>query len=393
MPHAIASGEQSVFYWKGNVTPPRDYADWTALVGATLQHLIERYGADEVTTWPVEVWNEPNLGGFWKDADRREYFRLYKETALAVKAADPRFRVGGPAICGVDDESWLRDFLDFIRDERVPLDIVTRHLYTIDVPEVEGRYGYPRLRPLANATDETKGSRKIIDEYPEFRGMEIHVTEFNTSYSPSTPIHDTNLNAAYTAFLLSKLGDESASYSYWTFGDIFEEQGVPFTPFHGGFGLAANGQIPKPTFYTFKFFRNLANSECVLREDDCVAVRDGGAYKAVLWNIGGEAKTIKLDIPLNGEYCLVTETVDGETCNPLKLWHDFGEPASLTKRQRELLRAHAQPKIDSGRVKANGTAVIELELQPNAVVYAELTPAPLTSDWGFDYNRAEVSGL
>ena len=39
--------------------------------------------------------------------------------------------------------------------------------------------------------------------------------------------------------------------SYWTFGDVFEEMGVPFTPFHGGFGLVANGCITKPTFWTF----------------------------------------------------------------------------------------------------------------------------------------------
>lgn len=55
MPSKMASGEQTVFYWKGNTTPPKSYDAWCELVTATLQHLMDRYGADEVVTWPIEV--------------------------------------------------------------------------------------------------------------------------------------------------------------------------------------------------------------------------------------------------------------------------------------------------------------------------------------------------
>jgi len=34
--------------------------------------------------------------------------------------------------------------------------------------------------------------------------------------------------------------------SYWTFSDVFEEQGVVKTPFYGGFGILAERGIPKP---------------------------------------------------------------------------------------------------------------------------------------------------
>ena len=70
MPEKMASGDQTVFYWKGNTTPPKDYAQWRALVQALLRHLLERYGQDALA-WPLEVWNEPNLPGFWKGADKR----------------------------------------------------------------------------------------------------------------------------------------------------------------------------------------------------------------------------------------------------------------------------------------------------------------------------------
>jgi len=399
MPHAIASGEQSVFYWRGNITPPKDYAQWNKLVAATLQHLIDRYGAEEATSWLVEVWNEPNLTHFWKDADRNEYFKLFRESIKTIKSVNKKFRVGGPAICGVDDISWLKDFLNFCRDEKLPLDFVTRHLYNITIPERNGRYGYPKISPLSRAFAETNRSREIIDSYPEYRGMEMHVTEFNTSYSPRTPIHDTNLNAAYIAYQLAYLGDACESYSYWTFGDIFEEWGVPFTPFHGGFGLVANGKIFKPTYWAFKFFKDLGNGECIHRSEDTIVLRKkDGSYRGIAWNIvaanGSSAeegdKLTLCFLPEDGafkenEYCVVTKMVDEDVCNPLKVWHDIGEPANPSPEQIKLLQS-VSPLIATNR--CHGAPAIELTLGRNALVYFEIFPAPITSDRGFDYERA-----
>jgi xylan 1,4-beta-xylosidase len=394
MPWAIASGDQPVFYWRGNVTPPKDYGQWNALVRATLSHLIERYGTEEVTSWPVAVWKEPNLNVFWKGADKQAYFKLFRETIRTVKSVDARFRVGGPAICGIDDVAWLKDFLDFCRDEKLPLDFVTRHLYDISPPEIDGKYGYPKLNPLSRACAETERSRKIIDSYPEFRGMEMHVTEFNTSYSPRTPIHDTNLNAAYIAYLLSRLGDDCASYSYWTFGDIFEESGVPFTPFHGGFGLVANGKIRKPTFWAFKFFKDLGEGTAHRSDEAIVLKKDDGTYRGVAWNIAtydtGDELTLRFTLPVNAfggrEYCVVIKTVDETVCNPLKIWHDIGEPANPSREQITLLRNAEQPLVTTKR--GTGSPEIELSLRRNAVVYFEVFPAEINSDRGFDYERA-----
>ena len=68
MPYQLARGTQTVFYWKGNTTPPKDYRMWADMVVALLKHLRGRYG-EEALEWPLEVWNEPNLPGYWYDAD------------------------------------------------------------------------------------------------------------------------------------------------------------------------------------------------------------------------------------------------------------------------------------------------------------------------------------
>ena len=143
MPELLKTGEQTVFYWKGNVTPPVSYEKWGELITATFNHLIERYGREEVVTWPVEVWNEPNIP-FWAGT-MEEYFKLYDYSAKAVKQADPRIQIGGPAICGVETEKWVRAYFEHCILNNPPLDFITRHCYTANPTTKGGEYIYHTL--------------------------------------------------------------------------------------------------------------------------------------------------------------------------------------------------------------------------------------------------------
>ncbi|MCR5501682.1 MAG: xylan 1,4-beta-xylosidase [Lachnospiraceae bacterium] len=392
MPDKMASGTQTVFYWKANTTPPKDYDLWTDMVVALLDHLTGRYG-DEVYSWPIEVWNEPNLPGFWYQADKEEYFKLFKKTFRAIKKKDKRFKVGGPAICGVKDEEWIRDFLEFCIKEKIHPDCITRHHYTIGFPERIGHCDYSKLEDSEMRFANLQSTRDIVDSFKEFKDLPIHLTEFSTSYTPKGVIHDTNINAAYLARQLSRLGDMNEAYSYWTFGDVFEEQGVPNSLFHGGFGLVAAGNIPKPTFWTFYFFKQLKlfGGDCVYRDDNTVIVKNGENYAGIVWNIDEEKQAAEFTFPLSGDgdYTLITKTVDEKCCNPLKFWHDLGEPAYPTKEETELIRDAANPFTRSMIVKPEkGGADVSLKIRRNGVVYFTLKERTFTPDRGYDYEKA-----
>lgn len=396
MPYKLARGTQTVFYWKGNTTPPKDYEMWADLIKATLTHLCDRYGRDEVVTWPVEVWNEPNLRGFWENADMEEYYKLFSVSFEAVKSVDKRFRVGGPAVCGGTDEIWISGFMEYCHKNSIPIDFVTRHHYTSELPEDVGHYGYIELMKPEDGFDNLHTTREIIDKYPEYKGLEIHITEYNTSYIPNAPIHDTNQNAAAIAHQLSRLGDDNESYSYWTFGDIFEERGVPFTPFHGGFGMVANGCIPKPTFYSFAFYKALKEKEgkCIYKDDNAVIIKTADGYRGVLWNHSlnrcGEA--LKLDVEFEtekGEYSLLTKLVDEKTCNPLKAWHDLGEPANPSAAELKIIKSAAVPFIQTDRMSVDGDKkTITFELDEYGLMYFEFKKIIPQNDRGYSYERA-----
>ncbi len=406
MPEQLASGTQTIFYWKGNTTPPKEYKKWTDMVIALLEHLKARYG-EEVTGWPIEVWNEPNLPGFWYKADMEEYFKLFKETFQAIKAYDDRFKVGGPAICGVRDAEWIKGFLDFCKKEGIHPDRITRHHYTVEFPERIGHYDYSKLEDSKMRFENLQSTRDIVDSYEEFKGLPIHLTEFSTSYTPRGVIHDTNINAAYLARQLAGLGDVNEAYSYWTFGDVFEEQGVQNSLFHGGFGMVAAGNIPKPTFWTFYFFKQLKlfSQNCVYRDDNAVIVKGDKGYAGILWNIDEEDRVKEISFDLDNkvkDYTLITKTVDEICCNPLKLWHDLGEPAYPTKEETELIKSAAWPLVESSVVSDGGAIssasdsekkcdcrekLISVPVRKNGVVYFTLTERHFTPDRGYDYDK------
>lgn len=380
MPKPLASGEQTIFYWNGNVTPPADYEKWRALITAVVTHFVDRYGIEEVLQWPFEVWNEPNLTNFWKDADQAEYFKLYQVTAEAVKSVHSDLQVGGPAICGGADH-WITDFLNFCHVQQVPVDFVSRHAYTSAAPnKTTFEYYYQELYEPEFMLNEFKRVRTMIDESP-LPHLPFHITEYNTSYNPTNPVHDTALNAAYLARILSEGGDYVDSFSYWTFSDVFEESDVPKSLFHGGFGMVALHGIPKPTYHLFAFFNALG--EEVLYRDAQVLVtrRKDGTLALVAWNLvmepgEGFVTDLLLRLPIAGEAAFVKrQTVDEQHGNAWNTWRQLGRPRFPKPHEAATLRQAAQPQLRTARMDIkNGELMLELSLTKNEVTLLELFP-------------------
>lgn len=398
MPEKLKTGDQTIFYWKGNVTPPVSYEKWSNLITATLEHLIERYGREEVITWPVEVWNEPNIP-FWAGT-MEEYFKLYDYSAEAVKKVDPRIQVGGPSICGVETEKWLRSFFEHCIDNKSPLDFVTRHCYTANQPTNRGHYTYHTLEDPTHMIEELKETRQIMEDYPLTAGMPLHITEFNSSYVPTCPVHDTDFHAAYIARILSEAGEYADSYSYWTFSDVFEEKDVPKSVFHGGFGLVALNSIKKPTFYTFEFFAK-AGSELLYRDDNLIVTKKEDRYVIIGWNwhnMRDRKKSIEsytLQLPSVGKQAiLIRKEVGGANANPMQTWSNLGKPRSPNKEQLAILQAAAEPlQTDARLIEENGIYEVDLNIPCNHLCMLEIMPVNDRTDTYLGYDQLEFYGI
>ncbi len=283
MPDCLKSGETTIFWWKGNVTPPASMARWSDLIGALTRHVTARYGGSEVRRWYFEVWNEPNLSGFFTGT-QADYFALNDATAAAIKAVDERYRVGGPATAGLDEGAWIPEMIAHCAQSGVPIDFISTHSYGVEGALDE--YGRDRHWLKAAPDSVVKDVRRVRAQVKEsaMPGLPVFFTEWSNSYTPRDNVHDSYVSAPFILYTLKRCEGYAESMSYWTFTDIFEEAGPGPAPFHGGFGLMNIQGLKKPTFHAYRWLCGLPDTELPTGDPDSYAAFDDTSLHVLLWD-------------------------------------------------------------------------------------------------------------
>jgi xylan 1,4-beta-xylosidase len=395
MPSAMASGSKTIFWWRGNVTPPRDYEQWGRLVEALTRHWTERYGEAEVAKWYFEVWNEPNLDGFWAGT-QADYFKLYDHAARAVKKVNPRYRVGGPATAGA---AWIPEMIAHAAENKVPLDFVSTHTYGVSQGFLDefGTTGTVLAKDEGAISNDVARNRKEIGA-SAMPNLELHYTEWSSSYTPSDPTHDSYHQAAYILQKLKQVGTMAQSMSYWVFTDIFEEPGPRFEAFHGGFGLMNTQGIKKPAYFAYQFLNALGPQELANADGRSIATTDGkGNVQVLLWDythtlpekINNQQFFIK-DLPAKpkgdvkvnvaglkqGAYRLELSQVGYGKNDAFTAYIGMGSPKQLTRDQVATLKGQATGKPYEQRtvqVGRDGKFSLGLPLRENDVYLLKLS--------------------
>jgi xylan 1,4-beta-xylosidase len=205
MPEAFASSANRVFFYKGNISPPRNWQDWHDMVFAFTEHCAKRYGSREVGAWRFEVWNEPNIT-FWA-ASQDDYFELYRQSAAAMKKINSSFQVGGPATAQL---SWVPDLIRYCAGHNVPLDFISSHVYPND----------PQKHIFG------KANMYSLDEVIP-RGLALVKHQIESSAMPHLPLWITEWSSGNPAFIANTIHQCTGlaeTMSYWTFSNVFEEE-------------------------------------------------------------------------------------------------------------------------------------------------------------------------
>jgi xylan 1,4-beta-xylosidase len=280
-PKALATSQNSIFYWNGNTSHPKPDG-WHDLIDAFIRHIEQRYGKDEVHTWFFEVWNEPNLSGFWEGGDQKAYFELYDLTAKTIKSIDPALRVGGPSTAGA---SWVPEFLAHVKQSGAAVDFVTTHTYG-----VEGGFldeNGEKDTKLAASPDAIIGDVRHVREQisaSAFPTLPLYFTEWSTSYTPRDSVHDSYISSPYILAKLKASQGLLQGMSYWTYTDLFEEPGPPSAPFQGGFGLLNPQGIRKPAFFAYKYLHALQGESLRSNDPQAMLSTQAGNITAVIWD-------------------------------------------------------------------------------------------------------------
>jgi xylan 1,4-beta-xylosidase len=344
MPVMLASTDQTIFRYRANVSPPKDFDQWEALIAKLAAHWIDRYGAAEVRQWFFEVWNEPNLDAFGS-GKQDDYFRLYASTAHALKSVDPALKVGGPATAA---NAWITDFIDYCTDHNLPADFISTHHYPTDA------FGKPGDD---TETQLSKSQRSVLrDQAREAKrqagGRPLYYTEWCTSSNPRDPLHDETYAAAFITKTVMEARGLVDGYSYWTFSDIFEENYFPSQAFHGGFGLMNLHGIAKPAYRAYQVLHGLGAELLAVKGThstvDVWVVRGGDAVTVLLCNfalprhtIANETVHLRLDCKVPPLSADITR-IDAKHANAKALWLKMGAPEYLDADQVAALSAASE---------------------------------------------------
>lgn len=110
-------------------------------------------------------------------------------------------------------------------------------------------------------------------------------SEYNATYMNDPEITDSPFMGPWLANNIRLCDGLTTMMAYWTFSDVFEEQGVVKTPFYGGYGLIAAGSIPKAAFNAFAMLHRLGDQRLSPElEDAIVTKRPDGGLAIVVWN-------------------------------------------------------------------------------------------------------------
>jgi len=386
MPNALASGKGKIFWWNANVTPPKDYTRWDALITALVKHWTERYGEGEVATWRFEIWNEPNYPGFWHPpqgvSPRDAYFELYEHTVRAVKSVNTNYPVGGPAGAG---PVWTKELIELCQSNSIPIDFISYHAYGLGGgPSGLDEYGNSKLylSPNIHSVAGIVNSQQPIIE------------------KSANPVHDSYFEAAFILEQLRRT-ESVASMSYWTFTDIFEENGPAPRPFHGGFGLITYQGIHKPAFWAYQFLSMLGGTELKNADESSYVCTDKNCgAQILLWDIthptGGKVSNqdfffhphparekgrvaVSLKNLAPGNYDLKIYHIGYGQNDPYSRYLEMGSPSGLSREAVAELKdlSAGRPAVErTVRVGADGKFETAVPLRENDVYFLSLSSGP-----------------
>ena len=360
------------FWYRPIVSAPKDWDRWEELVYNFAKHLVERYGVEEISRWYFEVWNEPNID-FWAGNPKEStYYQLYDHAARAIKKVDSRLRVGGPATA---QAAWVDRFIKHCVEANVPVDFVSSHVYAND----SSQNVFGTTEQISRRDMVCRGVKKVYEQVKasDRPNLPIEWTEYNASYKSEPQVTDTVFMGPWLANTVSQCDGMLDSFSYWTFSDVFDEQGVIKQPFYGGFGLLAEGGIPKPAFNAFALLHDLGEERISISSDSLLVTRrKDGSLAIAVWNYfppgeEGAAKEITLHFSgMTGRHQATIRHADTGYGAVKAAYEGMGSPRYPTRSQTAKLREAARLPPAEKRVFGGGE--LKIPLPPYGLALVEV---------------------
>ena len=390
IPSAMASGPLTVFSTKAHTSPPKDWKQWENFVHDAVLHAVDRYSIEVVRQWPFEVWNEPNLRGWFWGGDLADFHQLWATTYRAIKSVDASLRVGGPSTGRAE---WIQELLEFGQKNDCPPDYLITHIYNNDSAADHPLAPFDPEAATRGSTSPTfaqdimRNVRAMLDR-SGFKS-ELHWNEWGRSFHAVDHRREHPAEAAFITRLLADASQEADAFAYWCLSDIYDQVGYGREAFFGGYGLLNLQGLRKPAYHAFELLARLGHERVstigVGTDAMCNAIittsTDRVAHVLVYASDDSdhpEQKSIEVtvDLPAGARPGRLYR-IDSIENNVITRWRELGQPPYLSRAQTKELAADNALQTSSSPVhfenagastharftmESPGVALLELEL-------------------------------
>lgn len=395
--------------------PPKDYAKWSALITAWVQHLRRRY---DTSQWLWEVWNEPDIP-YWHGT-AEEYNKLYDVTAAAIRSELPDAKIGGPESTGPANDraaAFLRQFLEHCAHGTnaatgktgAPLDFISFH------PKGNPKFldgnvdshtdGHVRMN-VGEQLQSVQRGMQIVASFPEWRNTPIILGESDPEGCAACkgeqngyrngPLYGVSVAEAIARTYELARREYMHIQGAVTWAFEFETQ-----PYFAGFRELATNGIDKPVLNVFRMLGMLggewiattstgaqpldqvvANSVTGPPDVNAIATRNNHEIDVFLWNYhDDDIPTERLPINLSVANLPAKRVraeifrVDADRSNSFTAWKKMGSPQQPTPAQRKQLEESASLQHDPPRTLTvqNTVATLDFSLVRQGVYLVRLT--------------------
>lgn len=258
---------------------------WEALFEHFLDHVIKRYGKEEVSRWIFEISRDPiheESGKYYEDS-KYDICNVYWFAYKTIKAVLPEAKVGGIGGIAGADSGTFEHFLCFCKEKDCIPDFISFLLFPYDHGKTEDGVLYTRSPELEYETQQITLMHQMMlradmDQCP------LYIVEWNNTISNRNYLNDSCFRGSYICKKVSEIWNSVDMLCIWMGSDWVSSYYDSFGVANGGSGLLTKDCICKPAFYAFQFLNALEDQLVTIGDNYIVTKSQSGSYRILCFN-------------------------------------------------------------------------------------------------------------
>ncbi len=366
--------------------------NWEALLEDFVQHLVARYGIDEIKNWYFDFNQDPSYKGEYAYAEDPEYsfFDVWKHAFRTIRHYAPGARIGGPVGVPNGHSDMLYVFLKEAKEADCCPDFLSIILFPYKPTE-----DYQSFTRVPDPDYELRMLVKVENmlKEMEMKDLPIHVSDWNFSLSTRNVMNDSCVRGAYLASRAGMMMKYTQICSIWILSDWVSSHFDTRTILNGGCGLLTRDSIRKPAWFALQFMCRLGQT--ILYDDEHLVVTRRGtddymilASNSVRFDVNyylcnedeirakdvgmyvleGEKIMIRLNLKglgEGGEYIVKTRSISRNNGSILDEWGKLRYEALLERSDVKYLQEICVPGMSMERREPEGDCLtIPVHLDP-----------------------------